>query len=69
MKKFKSIIAALALVALAGTAAFIVGCSHTNSAVRDGAQAHQYSCSMHHEVVQDHRGNCPKCGMKLIHND
>jgi len=24
-----------------------------------------YTCPMHPEVVQDHPGNCPKCGMKL----
>ena len=30
------------------------------------AQAVQYTCSMHPEVVQDKPGNCPKCGMKLV---
>ena len=25
-----------------------------------------YTCIMHPEVVQDHSGNCPKCGMVLI---
>jgi len=25
----------------------------------------QYTCPMHPEVVQDHPGNCPKCGMAL----
>lgn len=25
-----------------------------------------YSCPMHPDVVQDHPGNCPKCGMNLI---
>ncbi|MFA6179940.1 MAG: YHS domain-containing protein, partial [Candidatus Methylopumilus sp.] len=24
-----------------------------------------YTCPMHPEVVQDHPGNCPKCGMAL----
>ena len=24
-----------------------------------------YQCSMHHEVVTDKPGDCPKCGMKL----
>lgn len=24
-----------------------------------------YTCPMHTEVVQDHPGNCPKCGMAL----
>jgi Cu+-exporting ATPase len=26
----------------------------------------QYTCEMHPEVVYDHPGDCPKCGMKLI---
>ncbi len=26
----------------------------------------QYTCPMHPEVVMDHPGNCPKCGMKLV---
>jgi hypothetical protein len=25
-----------------------------------------YTCSMHPEVQQDHPGDCPKCGMKLV---
>ena len=25
----------------------------------------QYTCAMHPEVVQDHPGKCPKCGMDL----
>jgi len=28
-----------------------------------------YTCGMHPEVVQDHPGNCPKCGMKLVPMD
>src|SRR6266550_7690502 len=26
----------------------------------------KYTCSMHPEVITDHPGNCPKCGMKLV---
>ena len=26
----------------------------------------QYTCPMHPEVMTDHPGNCPKCGMKLV---
>src|SRR5438067_13076053 len=26
----------------------------------------QYTCVMHPEVVQDHPGKCPKCGMELV---
>jgi Heavy metal binding domain len=28
--------------------------------------AKKYTCLMHPEVVTDHQGNCPKCGMKLV---
>src|SRR5437667_1846335 len=26
----------------------------------------KYTCPMHPEVVTNHPGNCPKCGMKLV---
>ena len=29
-------------------------------------QTVMYTCSMYPEVVKDHPGNCPKCGMKLV---
>ena len=25
-----------------------------------------YTCTMHNEVMSDHYGKCPKCGMKLV---
>lgn len=25
-----------------------------------------YTCTMHNEVMSDHPGECPKCGMKLV---
>jgi len=25
-----------------------------------------YTCKMHNEVMSDHEGECPKCGMKLV---
>jgi hypothetical protein len=35
-----------------------------------GEQGHEkkqkYTCLMHPEVISDHPGNCPKCGMKLV---
>src|ERR1039457_882792 len=30
------------------------------------AQADEYTCSMHPQIVEDHPGNCPICGMKLV---
>ena len=31
----------------------------------DRPQGKQYTCPMHPEVIQDHPGSCPKCGMAL----
>jgi RND family efflux transporter MFP subunit len=45
------------------SAALFAGCSRDQSS----SQAHQlYTCGMHPQVVQDHPGNCPICGMKLV---
>src|SRR5215467_10611893 len=30
------------------------------------SQKTQYTCVMHPEVIQDHPGECPKCGMELV---
>jgi hypothetical protein len=43
----------------------VTGCNKSTPSER-GAQAHQYTCPMHPEVVKDAPGNCPKCGMKLV---
>jgi hypothetical protein len=38
----------------------------TGSSVAGEQEKQQYTCPMHPEVVMDHPGNCPKCGMKLV---
>lgn len=69
MKKFNSIVTAFAMIALAGSTALIMGCK-TNDSNNDGSgHVHRYTCSMHPEVLQSTTGNCPKCGMKLVHKD
>ncbi len=30
------------------------------------AKEEMYTCTMHNEVMSDHPGECPKCGMKLV---
>ena len=30
------------------------------------AKDEMYTCTMHNEVMSDHSGKCPKCGMKLV---
>ena len=32
----------------------------------DHEKKQKYTCPMHPDVVMDHPGNCPKCGMKLV---
>jgi len=63
----KSIFLSL-LIAAAGAGVFTAGCSKGRDG--GGAPAAQetktlYTCGMHPEVIQDHPGNCPICGMKL----
>jgi Heavy metal binding domain len=38
----------------------------TSGAASEQQQIQKYTCLMHPEVVMDHPGNCPKCGMKLV---
>jgi len=69
MRNIKSILAAFTIFALAGVAGLVVGCKHMDSDERGSAHVHTYTCTMHPEVVKDAPGNCPKCGMKLVHKD
>lgn len=61
----------LALLAITGTATLVVGCRHMDrdDSCRTTNHFHRYSCNMHPEVVQSTPGNCPKCGMALVHSD
>jgi multidrug efflux pump subunit AcrA (membrane-fusion protein) len=58
----------LFLIATIGAGVFVAGCSKDHD--HGGATATQqsktlYTCGMHPQVIQDHPGNCPICGMKL----
>src|SRR5579862_3594452 len=47
----------------------LISCSHTKQPVQIQAIVKNdfyYTCSMHPQVHEDHPGNCPVCGMKLI---
>ena len=61
------LISAIALAARAPLGA--IDLSHANSE-HDYEHQHekmqQYTCLMHPDVITDHPGNCPKCGMKLV---
>jgi multidrug efflux pump subunit AcrA (membrane-fusion protein) len=55
------------LLTTVGAGVFIAGCSKGHD--QSGAAAQEtktlYTCGMHPQVIQDHPGNCPICGMKL----
>ena len=40
--------------------------SQDYGAASEQDKTEKYTCVMHPEVVMDHPGNCPKCGMKLV---
>src|SRR6266481_4440788 len=74
MRKEIAVIIAIALALLA-TNTLIAQHSHSEhppsvgvAGDHDQEQDHKqrYTCRMHPEVITDHPGNCPKCGMKLV---
>jgi len=52
----------LIVACVASLGAFFVGCSKSDSNAKAKTL---YTCGMHPQVIQDHPGNCPICGMKL----
>lgn len=65
----KRMVPGLILLLALGTGAgfLLTGCSRDGSAGTGEAVQNKtlYTCGMHPQVVQDHPGNCPICGMKL----
>lgn len=62
------VIALIALVAVSAAGVWLVWQRDASKPMADGGelQAKQlYTCGMHPQVIQDHPGNCPICGMKL----
>src|SRR5438874_12157728 len=39
---------------------------HDYEQEQEYGKTQKYTCPMHPEVITDHPGNCPKCGMKLV---
>ena len=65
--KAKIILAIIAIAAV-GVGAFFIGRStgHNHAASETSKEGKTlYTCGMHPQVIQDHPGNCPICGMKL----
>src|ERR1700751_6331303 len=57
------------LIALATSNTLLAQHSHHAHEIeheREKEERQKYTCPMHPEVITDHPGNCPKCGMKLV---
>jgi hypothetical protein len=72
-QKLKTMVAATGLIVLAAacnneskTAGANTGSAATKTV---GEHEHTYACPMHPEVTGKEGDTCPKCGMKLEHND
>jgi len=64
MKKIKFILFAVLLAVVAVGA---MSCGKNSGSETAGASESKtlYTCGMHPQIIQDHPGNCPICGMKL----
>ncbi|HTJ00145.1 MAG TPA: efflux RND transporter periplasmic adaptor subunit [Dongiaceae bacterium] len=62
LKPFAVFYVAVTLVALGG---MLLGALPGRLHAAEPAEKQLYTCGMHPQVIQDHPGNCPICGMKL----
>lgn len=52
---------------LVGTGIVFTSCKNKNEPVSSSTEKKQlWTCSMHPEIIRDHPGNCPICGMELV---
>lgn len=63
MKK-KYLIVTLIVVAVAAVGLILAATLSSGSEVKTEKQL--YTCGMHPDIIEDHPGNCPICGMKLV---
>ena len=64
MNRTKTTLTLAALLAvLAAPAVLLVGCGGEGPRL---GRAKTYVCPMHPEIVKDHEGDCPICGMRLV---
>lgn len=63
MKKIFLVVAVLLSFAIVFTA-----CKNNDNKTKTQqlAKNEMYTCTMHNEVMSNHPGECPKCGMKLF---
>ncbi len=48
-----------------GAGVLLTGCGGDHGTAGQAKAEQLYTCGMHPQVIQDHPGNCPICGMKL----
>lgn len=63
MKKKRRVIGYILAATLIGTAAFFVIPTFLHN---HSGEDTLYTCPMHPQIVQDHPGDCPICGMRLV---
>lgn len=55
----------LVVALVIGGGFLLTACNRESSTAGDSREKTLYTCGMHPQVIQDHPGNCPICGMKL----
>jgi RND family efflux transporter MFP subunit len=55
----------LLAVVVGGVSLLLTGCNQEQASANSDKPKTLYTCGMHPQVIQDHPGNCPICGMKL----
>ncbi len=63
--KINHLVGRLLLVTVIGGGIFFAGCTRSGDGSKSQEQKTLYTCGMHPQIIQDHPGNCPICGMKL----
>lgn len=65
LKLSRMLILTVTTLAFIGTPVFL-GCGKKSDETATSEQKQLWTCGMHPQVIQDHPGNCPICGMKLV---
>jgi RND family efflux transporter MFP subunit len=66
MAKLRTLLAGIWLMLILSAAGVLLtSCGHEPGSATAGTEKQLYTCGMHPQVIQDHPGNCPVCGMKL----
>jgi len=64
--KNKNLIIILSVIILALATVTIYLLTKNSTQTTSTQVTQQYTCGMHPQIVEDHPGNCPICGMKLV---